>query len=276
MGRILPRAFFTAQRDSFMTASLIRIENISLRFGSLQVLSDFSMDLRKGEFLSLIGPSGCGKTVLLKMISGLLKPASGEIRFHFDEHEKSHQLSIAFQDSLLFPWLTVRENIRICMNDRERTETEKKEMIEDLLELTRLKKFENHYPAQLSGGMKQKVNVLRCFGSDSSVILMDEPFSSLDFLQRTDLQEFTQVICQKKKKSILFVTHDIDEALYLSDRVLVMSQNPGMIIKEWAVPFSRLRHLDSVRSDPRYSALFREIKKTIGSQLEVKNVEENI
>lgn len=259
-----------------MTSSLIEIENIHHSFGALPVLSPISMELRKGELLSLVGPSGCGKTVLLKIMAGLIKPTSGQLKYSFQEKVSPVRFSIAFQDSLLFPWLTVRENIRICMNDHKRSESEKHQVIEEMLELTNLKKFEKLYPSQISGGMKQKVNVLRCFCSDASVIFMDEPFSSLDFLQRADLQAFTQEIWQEEKKTILFVTHDIDEALFLSDRILVMSQSPGSIKKEFQVPFPRLRHLDSVRSDARYSSLFREIKNSIGLKAETANAPKNI
>jgi len=238
-----------------MSSSLIEIRKLSHQFQGNFVLDQISLNLFKNEIVTLIGPSGCGKSVFLKIILDLLKSQSGEIK-------KSNELgliSIAFQDSLLFPWLTVRENIEICMNSTIQSKQKKREKVNQLLAQTRLEKFADYHPSELSGGMKQKVNIIRCFANNSHLILMDEPFNSLDSIQRNELQDFTLRMVREFQKTILFVTHDIDEALYLSNRIILFSKSPGRIVNELQIPFARPRTHQSVRTDKEYPEIYARI-----------------
>jgi len=250
-----------------MNAPLIEIQKLRHQFQDHVVLDQISLKLFPNEIVTLLGPSGCGKSVFLKIILDLLKLQSGEIK-------KSNELgfmSIAFQDSLLFPWLTVRENIEICMNSAVQSRQEKREKVNQLLIQTRLEEFADYYPSELSGGMKQKVNIIRCFSNESQVILMDEPFNSLDSIQRNELQDFTLRMVRELKKTILFVTHDIDEALYLSHRILLFSKSPGRILEEIQIPFPWPRTAQSMRQEKEYASIYSlihsHLKKEVGSHV---------
>lgn len=239
--------------SSWMPRNLIEVRNLERRFGDQTVLSGMSLDVREGEILCLLGPSGCGKTVFLKVLAGLLERTGGTIS------RQSPGVSMAFQKSPLFPWLTVLENLEICGFPRERSL--------EYLDRAHLGRFRFHHPKQISGGMQQKVNILRSFLSEAPLVLMDEPFVFLDFLQRTELQEFTLDIWQRERKTIVFVTHDIDEAILMADRILVMSGGPGRIIREFEVRFGRPRDPGALRGKQEYSSLFAAISKTLGDEI---------
>jgi len=187
----------------------MKVENISKSYGKLEVLKDISFTVEKGEFVSIIGPSGCGKTTLLHIIQGFEKPTSGKV---ISEGKKG----FVFQEHNLFPWKTVLENVNI-------------DTLEDpklILEKMELTKFTDFYPNQISSGMKQKVGIARCLLRKSDIILMDEPFASLDYFTRLKMHDFLMTL----KETILFVTHDIDEAIKLSDKIIVLSGRPAKVI----------------------------------------------
>ncbi len=249
-----------------MSDLILKIKDLKKTFAENVVFAGLSLDVHKGEFVSVLGPSGCGKTVLLRMLAGLLQKTSGEIKYHFTDPGHIN-IGMAFQRSPLFPWLDVLENITICMNNRPLSAQAKESTALEYLQKANLGKFTNHYPAEISGGMAQRVNVLRSFCSGSELILMDEPFVSLDFIQRTQLQQFTLDIWNKEQKTILFVTHNVHEAIILSDRILVMAAEGGRIVGDFRVGIGRPRNVDEVREKPEYLHAFKEINKLLTEEV---------
>lgn len=239
-----------------MTKPLLSINGLHKQFGELTALEDFDLNIMPGEFVSVIGPSGCGKSVLLRMIAGLLSPNQGKIIF---SDADASRVALSFQSSCLLPWLNLEDNIRVCMNSQALSAKDKAGLLKHYFEYAHLNGFEKAYPHQISGGMQQKVNVIRAFCAGTKLILMDEPFVSLDFPQRLELQNLTLDLCNKENKTVLFVTHDIDEAIYLSDRILVLSQRPGKILTEIAVPLTRPRSIDTLRKSAAYLDLYSKI-----------------
>ena len=198
-----------------MTNKLI-IKDLCMRFGKLRVLSDISFEVKENEFVSIIGPSGCGKTTLLYLIQGLVKQTSGDV---ISEGRKG----FVFQDHNLFPWKTIKENILIGPN--------KQSNVDFILKNFGLEEFSNFYPEQVSEGMKQRAGIARCLAYNSDILLMDEPFCSLDYLTKIKVQEFLLKLWKERKLTILFVTHDIEEAIKLSDKIVVLSKSPARVIK---------------------------------------------
>ena len=224
-----------------MADSLLRVRNLVQSFGSRLVLDRLDFEVRAGSFVSVIGPSGCGKTVLLRTIAGLERPKSGQILIDGRSEPGSTSVGVAFQDSSLIPWLTVLENITLCVPSSGAGRSRKLELARGLLRETGLTDFESRYPHEMSGGMRQKINVVRSFASGAALLLMDEPFVSLDHFQRRRLQDFTRAFCSDKGKTVLFVTHDIDEAARMADRILVFSALPGRIIGDFRTDEASLR-----------------------------------
>ena len=249
-----------------MNDPILKIKNLKKTFAASVVFENLSLEIKRGEFVSVLGPSGCGKTVLLRMLAGLLKKTSGEISYHFPAPGDIN-ISMAFQKAPLFPWLKVIDNITICMNNASLSAREKESIALEHLQRANLKKFKDYYPSEISGGMTQRVNVIRCFCSGSDLILMDEPFVSLDFIQRTQLQQFTLDIWNKEKKTILFVTHNVHEAIILSDRILVMSGDKGRFIGDFQIRIERPRNVDEVREKPEYLKAFKEINKLLSEEV---------
>jgi NitT/TauT family transport system ATP-binding protein len=212
-----------------------RLEEVCRRFGEVEVLRQLSLEIVRGEFVAVVGPSGCGKTTLLNVLSGHDEPTSGTI-----SREGNHRM--VFQQDGLFPWQTVSQNIALGLRhlkdqgDRER-------QIRDLLDLIRLEGFENHYPHQLSGGMKQRVELARALAGDSDTLLMDEPFSSLDYLARMRMRQELSRILQRRPRTVVLVTHDLEEAAQLADRVIVLTDRPARIRCELTIQEPRPREL---------------------------------
>ncbi|VUT24073.1 MAG: Trehalose/maltose import ATP-binding protein MalK [Candidatus Methanolliviera sp. GoM_asphalt] len=208
--------------------------------GEMKSLEEISLNINQNEFLCIIGPSGCGKTTLLRLIAGLDFPSSGKIILDGEEiRSPSPERGMIFQDFSLFPWRTVLRNVEFGLEilGIER----KREVAEEYLNLVGLNRFKNRYPYELSGGMKQRVAIARALAVNPAILLMDEPFGSLDAQTRNMLQDEILRIWGKTKKTVVFVTHSVDEALYLADRVVVMSINPGRIKKIIDVNMERPR-----------------------------------
>jgi len=222
--------------------------------GILPVLSDISLRVEPGETISIIGPSGCGKSTLLMCIAGLVSPSSGQISVSGSSPRQAMEtqaIGFAFQDSGLLAWRTVRENIclpiELCRN--EKTSTRAREKVDRLLSLTHLTKFQDFYPGQLSGGMKQRVSLARALILDPKILLLDEPFGALDLLTRTELSvELSRIIFDTCIPTIL-VTHSLEEAVFLGTRVLFMSKLPGSIQEELSVDFALPRSLPLLSDD---------------------------
>jgi ABC-type nitrate/sulfonate/bicarbonate transport system ATPase subunit len=212
-----------------------RLERVSHSFGAVEVLRELSLEIVRGEFVAVVGPSGCGKTTLLNILSGYEPPTSG--RVEREGHER-----MVYQRDGLFPWQTVVENISLGLrhvaDDRER-----KSQLSELLRLIRLEGFEQHYPHQLSGGMRQRVELARALAGDSETLLMDEPFSSLDYLARIRMRQELARILQERPRTVVLVTHDIEEAAQLADRVIVLTERPAKIYYELTISAPRPRSL---------------------------------
>lgn len=213
------------------------------------VLKDVSFEVQEGEFVSLLGPSGCGKTTTLTIIAGFQKPNEGKIVVNGTEVTKpGPDRSFMFQNYALFPWLKVGENIEYPMKKKKMPKEERKAKLKELLEMAQLTEYENYYIHEISGGMKQRVALLRSIACDPTVLLMDEPLGAVDFQMRQMLQVQLENILQKKKTTALMVTHDVDESIYLSDRVVVMSRDHGKIIEDLHIDLPRPRD----RTNPKY------------------------
>ena len=193
-----------------------------------QVLKDVSFEVQEGEFVSLLGPSGCGKTTTLTIIAGFQKPSGGVIKVNGEEVTKpGPDRAFMFQNYALFPWMKVGENIEYPMKKMKLDKEERRKRLNDLLAMAQLTEYENYYIHEISGGMKQRVALLRALACDPRILLMDEPLGAVDFQMRQLLQVQLESILQQKKVTSLMVTHDVDESVYLSDRVIVMSRDHG-------------------------------------------------
>lgn len=231
----------------------IEIKNINKSFhgrGSdhdIKVLDDVNLNIEDGEFVCLLGPSGCGKTTLLRLIAGLDQPTSGEVIADSETVKKpSGDRAVIFQQYSLFPWLTVLENVMFGLNlKKDRTKEENLKAAERYLESVGLIDFKDSYPHELSGGMKQRVAIIRSLLNHSPILLMDEPFSALDMQNRHMLQEQLIGVWKRFKNTIVFVTHDVDEAIYLADKIVIMDKNPGKIKEIFDVDMPRLRKRES-------------------------------
>jgi NitT/TauT family transport system ATP-binding protein len=231
----------------------IEVADFSLSYdtldGSVEAVADVSINVNPGEFVSIIGPSGCGKSTLLNAVAGFLKPTSGTVTVDGEAIEGPNaDRGMVFQQYSLFPWKTVRENVEFGLKmkgiDRYKRETAAR----TLLGLAGLLGFENHYPERLSGGMKQRVGIVRALATGPKVLLLDEPFGALDAQTRVIMQQILTNMWQRLKISVLFVTHDIDEAIFLSDRVYCMTARPGTIKAEIAIPLERPRQQSMMMS----------------------------
>lgn len=231
----------------------IEIKNINKSFHGrgldhdIKVLDDVNLNIGDGEFVCLLGPSGCGKTTLLRLIAGLDQPTSGEVIADGEVVKKpSGDMAVIFQQYSLFPWLTVLENVMFGLNlKKDRTKEENLKAAERYLESVGLIDFKDSYPHELSGGMKQRVAIIRSLLNHSPILLMDEPFSALDMQNRHMLQEQLIGVWKRFKNTIVFVTHDVDEAIYLADKIVIMDKNPGKIKEVFDVDMPRLRKRES-------------------------------
>lgn len=218
--------------------------------GELKALDRFNVGVKPSEFLCIIGPSGCGKSTLLRLIAGLDEPSSGKIILDGKELKgPSPDRGMVFQEYSLFPWRTVLKNVTFGLELQKMAKQERYRIAKEYIELVGLKGFENSYPYELSGGMKQRVAIARAIAPEPSILLMDEPFGSVDAQTRNALQEELLEIWQRTKKTIVFVTHSVDEAVYLADRVAVMTARPGTLIKCAGIDIPRPRKRTSVEAN---------------------------
>lgn len=232
----------------------VRAEDLSIRFGDaatgIEAVRAITMEVRPGEFVSLIGPSGCGKSTVLNAVAGFIRPTSGTLMVDGVPVEKpGADRGVVFQQYSLFPWMTVRANVEFGLKVRGVSRFQRETAARTLLGLAGLLSFEHHYPAQLSGGMKQRVGIVRALATSPQVLLMDEPFGALDAQTRVVMQQILTNMWQKFRISVLFITHDIDEAVFLSDRIYVMTARPGSIKAVIQVPLRRPRTRDMTASE---------------------------
>ena len=218
-----------------MSVKPLQLETVSRSFGAVEVLRELSLNIRRGEFVAVVGPSGCGKTTLLNLLSGYDQPSSGIIL-------RNGRVRMVYQQDGLFPWQTVSENISLGLRHLSE-DGERGRQIGDMLRLIGLEGFRDHYPHQLSGGMRQRVELARALTGDSDILLLDEPFSSLDYLTRLRMRQELARLLQERPRTVMLVTHDIEEAAQLADRVIVLTERPAQIQCELNIATSRPRDL---------------------------------
>jgi ABC-type nitrate/sulfonate/bicarbonate transport system ATPase subunit len=218
-----------------MSDSPLRLEGVFHRFGAVEVVQDLWLDVGREEFVAVVGPSGCGKTTLLHLLSGTYQPTTGRAI-------RRARTRMVYQQDGLFPWLTVAENISVGLREVTGAE-EKRRQLDELVTLIRLDGFEHHYPHQLSGGMRQRVELARALAGESDVLLMDEPFSALDYQTRLRMRRELVRMLEQRPRAVVFVTHDIEEAAQLADRVIVLTDRPARICRKLRVDLPRPRAL---------------------------------
>jgi NitT/TauT family transport system ATP-binding protein len=243
-------------------------KRFSVRGRLVEALAGIDLDIRAGEFFCIVGPSGCGKTTFLRILAGLETKTGGTIEVARDaggarsDTRGSAVLrplnSMVFQEQSIFPWMTVRDNVAFGLKARGFSRRDRYAVADPFIRKVGLTGFEDALPHQLSGGMKQRVSIARAFANDPEMMLMDEPFAALDEQTKLVLQEELVRIWEETRKTVVYVTHSIDEAIVLADRILVMSARPGRIkeIIDVGAVFARPRHVESVKSSPRYGELF--------------------
>jgi NitT/TauT family transport system ATP-binding protein len=224
--------------------SAVVIDHVSKVFGtegnSLHALDNITLDVAAGEFVCLLGASGCGKSTLLNLVAGLDHPSAGTIETH------EARTTLMFQESALFPWLTARGNVELPLKIRKVPRTERHRKADELLDLVNLKSFGSKLPHELSGGMRQRVALARSLAQEADVLLMDEPFGALDAMTRDVLHEELERVWRETGLTVIFVTHNVREAVRLGDRVILLSSRPGRIVEEYPIAIDRPRRLDSV------------------------------
>ena len=213
----------------------LRIDAASISFGSIEVFHDLSLEICRGEFVAVVGPSGCGKTTLLNLFSSFLKPSAGSVAC-------SGRVRMVYQHDSLFPWQTAAQNILLGLRDLS-SAAERERQLKEMLRLIKLEEFAEHYPHQLSGGMRQRVELARALAGDTDILLLDEPFSSLDYLTRLRLRRELVRMLEELPRTVVLVTHDIEEAAQLADRILVLSDRPARICRELHVGIPKPREL---------------------------------
>ena len=241
----------------FKIQPIITFSSVSKNFGEISALENINISVNHGEFLALIGPSGCGKSTILRLASGLDSPSSGKIDISTDK------VGYVFQDATLMPWRTVRKNVGLLAQLEKFDKEIIKKKTDDILELVGLEDFADHYPFALSGGMKMRASLARSLVLDPELFLFDEPFGALDLITRGRLNVELLQLYTSKKFTSLFVTHSVEEALFLSSRVIVFSGRPGKIKGEFEVPFKYPRD-----TKIRYSSEFAELSGEVGKILE--------
>lgn len=242
-----------------MSTPMIQVTDVTKIYvtarGRTVSLDNVSLDVAEGEFITLVGPSGCGKSTMLNLIGGLLEPTSGQVLVHGDQVKgPSPDRGVIFQQYALFPWLTALENVEFGLRLQGLKKTERREKAMHYLDLVGIADFAHALPKELSGGMKQRCAIARAYAVNPSVLLMDEPFGALDALTRVQMQDELLSTWQKERRTIVFITHDVDEAVYLASRVVVMSPRPGRISEIIDVPLPYPR-TEELRLSPEFASI---------------------
>ncbi len=252
-----------------MAETAIQAENLGLAFdtadGAVEALRDVSLEIDKGEFVSLIGPSGCGKTTFLRVVAALEKPTSGQMTVNGmspDDARRARAYGYVFQAAGLYPWRTIAANVRLPLEIMGHSRSERNERVQRVIDLVGLTGFENRFPWQLSGGMQQRASIARALAFDADILLMDEPFGALDEIVRDHLNEQLLALWRKTGKTIGFVTHSIPEAVYLSNRIVVMSPRPGRITAVIESTLPDERPLE-IRDSPEFISIAHQVRQKL-------------
>jgi ABC-type nitrate/sulfonate/bicarbonate transport system ATPase subunit len=254
-----------------MSTPILSIRGVSRRFtsahGDTLALEATDLEVAENDFITILGPSGCGKSTLLRIVAGLDRPSAGEVQLDGRRIEApGADRGMVFQSYTLFPWLTVRENVCFGLRERGLARAEQLDIAQAFIGKVGLVGFEQHYPKQLSGGMQQRTALARALANGPRMLLMDEPFGALDHQTRELMQELLQGIWEAERKTVLFVTHDIDEAVFMANRVVVMSARPGRIKLDRPVPLDYPRHY-SVKTSPPFAALKAELMEQVRAEV---------
>ena len=238
--------------------AVIRLRGVGKRFltndGEYAALQGVDLEIADGEFVCLLGPSGCGKTTLLRILAGLDRQTEGTVQVRAAQPGQP-LTSVVFQESSIFPWMNVWENVAYGLKARMPEDAALRRQVDAYVEKVGLTAFARSYPHQLSGGMKQRVSIARAFANDPEILLMDEPFSALDEQNRHLLQAELLRIWSETRKTVVFITHSIDEAVFLSDRIVVLGGAPGRVVAEVSVGFARPRDVYELRAEPEHARL---------------------
>jgi NitT/TauT family transport system ATP-binding protein len=243
-----------------LTPMKLIFENITKRFGNLQVVDAFDTEVKKGELVALVGPSGCGKSTLLHIAAGLEMPSSGRMLVN-DQLVRgpNPERMLMFQENALYPWQTLLQNVAMALEFQKTERQQAQQQAREWLSKVNLKGFEDYYPHQVSGGMRQRAALARAFISNPKVLLLDEPFGALDALTRMTLQDALRTLIREMRPTVLLVTHDVDEALFLADRILVFSPRPAKVLKEF-----NLQHHEKTHDLSEFAGMRREILGLLG------------
>ncbi len=248
--------------------SILSVRGLERRFGETLALQSTDLDVAENDFITILGPSGCGKSTLLRIVAGLDTQTAGEVLLEGKRITgPGADRGMVFQSYTLFPWLTVLENVCFGLRERGLPVSQQHEIANDFLRKVGLVGFEKHFPKQLSGGMQQRVAIARALANDPRILLMDEPFGALDHQTRELMQELLLGIWESQKKTVLFVTHDIDEAVFMGSRVVAMSARPGRIKCDLTVPLAHPRHY-SVKTTPVFSELKARLTEEIREEVQ--------
>jgi NitT/TauT family transport system ATP-binding protein len=253
---VAPLAHHQTWLERLTVLSNVSIENLSKHYGALSVFDQINLDVGDNEFVSILGPSGCGKTTLLRIVAGLEQATEGRVLVAGEEtHKPRPDMTLVFQNFRLLPWRTVEDNVGYGLRLRGRSRSEARAEAQPFIKMVGLEGREQKYPYQLSGGMQQRVGLARALAIQPKILLMDEPFGALDAQTRELMQDELLRIWLANRKTVMFVTHSIDEAIVLSDRVIIMQTNPGRIVDDIRIPFERPRNSAEIRNDPRFAKL---------------------
>jgi ABC-type nitrate/sulfonate/bicarbonate transport system ATPase subunit len=251
---------------------ILSVRGVERRFDMTLALQATDLDVAENDFITILGPSGCGKSTLLRIVAGLDRQTAGEVTLEGRRIDgPGADRGMVFQSYTLFPWLTVRDNVCFGLRERGLARSEQLDTANRFLDKVGLRGFETHYPKQLSGGMQQRVAIARALANGPRMLLMDEPFGALDHQTRELMQELLLGIWEAEKKTVLFVTHDIDEAVFMASRVVVMSARPGRIKLDRAVPLPHPRHY-SVKTTREFTELKAELTEQV--RVEVRAAQE--
>ena len=238
----------------------IHVENLTKKFGDLLVLDNISFDIKKGEFVCVVGPTGCGKTTFLNLLSCLIEPTEGKLLIDGQPADpKKHDIAFVFQEPSSFPWLNVEQNIEIGMKIKKIPEQERKERVERMISLMGLEQFRKSYASQLSVSTEQRMVIARAFAMNPDLLLMDEPYAQMDIKMRFYLEDEVIRLWRETGTTVIFITHNIEEAVYMAERILILSNKPATVKEEVLVDLPRPRCV----SDPR----FVEIRKYVTDQI---------
>ena len=249
------------------TVTILQVRGVERRFGAMLALQATDLDVAENDFVTILGPSGCGKSTLLRIVAGLDQPTGGQALLAGQAITgPGAERGMVFQSYTLFPWLTVLDNVCFGLRERGLPRAEQLAIARDFLAKVGLKAFEGHFPKQLSGGMQQRTALARALANRPRMLLMDEPFGALDHQTRELMQELLLGIWEAERTTVLFVTHDIDEAVFMGSRVVVMSARPGRIVLDEAVPLPHPRHY-AVKTTPAFMALKARLTEAVRTEV---------